>query len=232
MDQLGLALIILFSGLGLVVFVRQIRRENRARKSARSSFFEACKSLLSDCRSGTTATGFQRVSGGFRGAVFDFQAVPDSLTFRKLPALWVKVSLPGVLPLDATMDMIVRPGGGESFSGFHAYRHQISLPAGYPQDCAIRTDDPTKLLPDTILLPHLSLFDNERVKELVVSPKGLQITFLAEEANRGRYLIFRDLEMGRSPLHPDRIRPFLEAMLALRSDLLTLRTPTRESLIA
>ena len=47
-----------------------------------------------------------------------------------------------------------------------------------------------------------ALFADPLVKELVISPKGLRLVILAEEADRGRYLLFRDAEMGRMPLDP------------------------------
>ena len=44
--------------------------------------------------------------------------------------------------------------------------------------------------------------------------------FLAEEADRGRYLIFRDAEMALTPLPAARIAPLLETLAALRDDLI------------
>jgi hypothetical protein len=54
---------------------------------------------------------------------------------------------------------------------------------------------------------------------VILSPRGLRLTVLLEEAHRARYLIFRDAEMGLSPLPPDTLRPFLDALLSLRADL-------------
>jgi hypothetical protein len=45
---------------------------------------------------------------------------------------------------------------------------------------------------------------------------------LAEEADRGRYLIFREAEMGREPLAPARLEPLLDRLAALREDVLML----------
>ena len=57
--------------------------------------------------------------------------------------------------------------------------------------------------------PFVSNLDDQAVKELVILPKGLRITFLAEKANRGRNLIFRDAEMGKTRLNPARVAPLL-----------------------
>ncbi len=232
MDRLGLVLLATALGIGLILLILQNLRASRARAAIRARYLDACKPLLSESRQGEGAAGFPRLCGRYRGEVVDLQAMPDTLTFRKLPALWVLVTLPTPLPLRATLDLMIRPTGVEPFSNFHTLPSQIAVPAGYPSDCAIRTDDADALPPEALLRPHLDLFDDVRVKELVVSPKGLRITFLAEEANRGRYLIFRDAEMGLTPLPPDRLRPYLEALLALRADILAHHEPAKESLTA
>ena len=68
-------------------------------------------------------------------------------------------------------------------------------------------------------------FQDPRVKELVLSPKGLRIVILAEEADRSRYLIFREAEMGRTPLPPARLEPLLDRLAAIRKDVLALKDP-------
>ena len=76
---------------------------------------------------------------------------------------------------------------------------------GFPHDCAIRSDDPAALPPVDAAAPASGRGCDLRVKELVISPKGLRLVWLAEEADRGRYLIFRDAEMGQAPAAPDRL---------------------------
>ncbi len=51
----------------------------------------------------------------------------------------------------------------------------------------------------------------------MISPKGLRLVILAEEADRGRYLLFRDAEMGRDPLDPARVSGLLVTLLALKA---------------
>jgi hypothetical protein len=49
---------------------------------------------------------------------------------------------------------------------------------------------------------------------------------LAEEADRGRYLIFREAEMGMTPLAPARLSPLLDRLRAIREDVLALPKDT------
>ena len=219
MEQLGLGLLGGGLGAGLAVLAGQTLRAGRVRQAGRGGYFDLCAKALEHPRRGDGSAGFPRLAGRYGGAELDLQAVPDTLTFRKLPALWVLVTLPGPQPLAGKLDLMIRPTGVEPFSHFHTLAHQIAPPPGFPDDCALRTDAPGALLPDDLLIPHLGLFEDECVKELILSPKGLRISFLAEEANRGRYLIFRDAELGRTALPFERVQPYLDALLALRRDL-------------
>ncbi len=226
MERLGLGLLAAALGAGLVVLILQILRASRARAAARANYFSAVAGSLASARTGPGIGGFSRLSGAYRGETFDLQAVPDTLTFRKLPALWVLVTLPCPLPLRSKFDLMIRPTGVEPFSHFHTLPEQIAVPSGYPVDSAIRTDDPDALPPEALLRPHLGLFDDLTVKELVLSPQGIRVTFLAEEADRGRYLIFRDAELGATPLAPERLAPLLNALLAIRADVLAMDVPS------
>jgi hypothetical protein len=164
--------------------------------------------------------GFPRISGKYRDLTFDIQLVPDTLNFRKLPSLWLMVSLPEPMPVKATFDLMMRPRGVEMFSRFKELPIQMAADPGFPHDCAIRTDAPELLPPRQLLLKHTAILEDQRAKELLISPKGLRIVWLAEEAHRGNYLLFRDSEMGREPYPASLIKPILDDLIALRDDLM------------
>ncbi|MBL9046344.1 MAG: hypothetical protein JNK34_03400 [Tabrizicola sp.] len=214
---LGLA----FAGLGLWLLIRLVR-QSRARTTARASYLDAVKPLFEGGEARLAPTGFPRMTGRQQGLSFDLQVIPDTLTFRKLPALWVMVSLPEPLPLPATLDLMARPAGNEPFSHFSTLPHSLPRPAGLAADIGIRSDDAARIPPSDLVARHADLFDDPQVKELVLSPKGLRIVILAEEADRSRYLLFRDAEMGRSPLDPARLTPILDRLRAIREDVLDL----------
>ena len=196
-----------------------IVRASRAGHAARARYFEALKPLFESGETRVQPTGFPRMTGRRKGLSFDLQAIPDSLTFRKLPALWVMVSLPAPMPVRADLDLMARPSGQEPFSRFASLPQSLPAPAFLPATVAIRSDNAAGVPPEALVERHADLFADDRIKELLISPKGLRIVILAEEADRGRYLIFRDAEMGMAPLHPDRIAPLLDRLAALRDDL-------------
>jgi hypothetical protein len=215
---LGIAI----AALGLWLGYRLIG-ESRIRTQSRARFFDAVKPLFDGGETRIQPTGFPRMTGRRDGLAFDIQAVPDTLTFRKLPALWVLVTLPEPLPLDATLDLMARPSGNEPFTKFATLPQSLPTPPELPKDLAIRSDDATRIPPPDLIAAHADLFQDPRVKELVLSPKGLRIVLLAEEADRGRFLIFREAEMGRTPLPAARLEPLLDRLAAIRKDVLALK---------
>jgi hypothetical protein len=212
---LGLAL----AALGFWLALR-LMRETRARTAARAGYFAALDPLFDQVETRLQPTGFPRMTGHRNGMAFDLQAIPDTLTFRKLPALWVLVTLPEPLPLQATLDLMARPSGNEPFSRFPTLPQSLPTPSGLPTHVAIRTDAATQAHHADLVIAHAGLFDDPQVKELVLSPKGLRIVMLAEEADRGRFLIFREAEMGMIPLAPTRLASFLDRLQALRDAIL------------
>lgn len=192
---------------------------SKTRKTARAGYFDAVAPSFDRIAKRIEPSGFPRLTAHLGEEAFDLQALPDSLTFRKLPALWVMITLPVPLPVQATLDIMARPAGNEPFSHFARLPHHLTCPADLPEGTGIRSDNAAAVPPLDLIAPHLSIFADPRVKELVISPKGLRLVILADEAERGRYLIFRDLEVGRRPLPKDRLSPLIDTLRTLRQTL-------------
>lgn len=221
MEDLALGLMAAGFGGGAFLLALHTKRDGAARAAQRLAYFKHCTRLLDVPQIGRGTAGFPRLGGNFGGIAADVQVMPDSLTLRKLPALWIMATLLCPLPVRATLNIMVRPMGIEPFSKFSSLEHQITPPPGFPPDCACRTDMPEGVLPEAALRPFAAVFADPRVKEVVLTPKGLRITFLAEEAHRGRYLIFRDAEMGKTPLAPARLAHVLGQLSGLRKHIIT-----------
>ena len=219
--SLKLLPLIALAVLGLWLAYR-LAQSTRLRTTSRAAYFDSVQSLFSGGEKRIEPTGFPRMSGRREDLAFDLQAVPDTLTFRKLPALWVMVTLTERLPLTATLDLMARPSGNEPFTRFASLPQSLPALPGLSTEVAIRCDDARALPPADLLTRHARLFDDPTVKELVLSPKGLRIVILAEEADRGRYLIFREAEMGMTPLATHRLIPLLDRLAAIRKDVLAL----------
>lgn len=190
------------------------------RAARRAGYLAACAALFEDRQEAVQPSGFPRLSGRHEGDTFDIQVVSDTLSVRKLPALWVLVSLPQDLPVHDTLDLMMRATGLETFSHFGRLPVQVPAPPGFPAECAIRTDAPGPMPWNAPVRRVLEAVDMQRLKEVLVTPKGVRLVFLAEEAARTRYLLYRDAEMGLDPLSPALLAPFLAAAQELRDGVL------------
>lgn len=215
MDALALLLLLAF----LAWHARRLWAEGRARRRARAGALDLARPLLSDALQRTEPDGFPRLAGTHRGARVDLRLVPDTLTTRKLPALWLLATLTEPQPLGATWHLMRRPRGTETFSAFDRLPRLLPPDPGLPPDTAVRTDAPPGAPTPPALAAALGALGADRLKELVLSPRGLRATWLLEEAHRGRYLLFRDAEMGRAPVPAETVQALLDALLELRDAL-------------
>lgn len=228
MERLALGLLLIALGIAVVVLALRTRAASAGRKAGRAGFLQDCEGLFGSGLKAVAETGFPRISGAYRGHTFDVQVAPDMLSFRKLPTLWLLVTLPEAMPVRGTFDLMMRPTGAEPFSKHAGLPEQIEAPRGFPEGCAIRSDNWRGLSDDAVLRRHLAgLSADERFKELVVSAKGLRIVWLAEEADRGQYLLFRDAEMGQTRLDPAVLRRLMDGLLDLQADLMDQETAAR-----
>lgn len=193
-----------------------LRRAHVARAAERAAYLDACAPLFTAPSSAIQPSGFPRLSGHHMGDLFDLQIIPDTLTVRKLPALWVLVSLPQDLPVDRSIDLMMRATGLETFSNFSHLPAHLPLPDGLPPEAALRSDRAGPAPFADALRRTVAAVDAKRLKEILITPKGVRIVFLAEEAQRTKYLLYRDAEMGRTPLAPATLSPVLAATRALR----------------
>lgn len=196
-----------------------LRREARVRAAARAGYFAQAASLFDRTSVKLQPTGFARMTGWRGDEAFDLQSIPDSLSWRKLPALWLMVSLPRALPVRATLDIMTRATGAEPFSHYARLPQVVPCPDFLPEGTGLRSDDVTGLPDQALVARHAGIFADQRVKELLISPRGLRLVILAEEADRSRYLLFRDAEMGRVPIAAARVGRLVAALEALRDDL-------------
>ncbi len=208
-------------GLALAVLLyRGVRRAAAARAAMPEQLFGPLRSILDDVsiHAGETA-GVYRLSGTYRGEAVAIQAVTDLLMLRKLPSLWLMVTLPGELAVPATLDMVLRPAGQTSFSNFDFLPVTLEPQSDFPETAVVRTDssDAQALIP--VVARHQRLLVLPRLKEVLISPKGVRLVTLLAEADRARYGVFRQAEFGDVAANPDDVRLQLDLLLELKASL-------------
>ncbi len=212
----------ILAGLGLAfLLVRQLLAASARRAAEPDILFGQAQNILENPRLESTGTvGVLRLLGEWNGLPVQVQTVVDTLAVRKLPSLWLMVTIPEPLPLHSTFDLMMRAAGPTSFSNFDLLPHAVQVPSGFPEHAVIRTDDPAHLLPAHVIAPHLGAFDNPRMKELLISPKGLRLVKQMAEADRARYGVFRQADFGAAVLEASTLQDMLVRLAAIRRAIL------------
>ena len=213
--------ILLPIALGLVVwFTQSLRRFLTDRKGLsrdRAVALDACLALLDGARVVMEPSGFPRLTGLRGGHPFEIRLIPDSLTFRKRPALWLQVTAPQTMAGEARI--MARGSGLEPFSTFQSLPLSMALPAGFPETCALRLSD-ASALPGPALMADLARdFADPALKEVALGAKGLRQVRLQEEADRVPYLIYREQALGRKAVAPAILAAMMDRLIALSGEL-------------
>jgi hypothetical protein len=205
---------------------RRWRRDEAERARAPLRLFGRAMPLLEGgTLEPTGRASYPRLSGRYAGVPVQVVAVVDTLGVRRLPALWMLVTMQTALPVAAKLDFMMRPAGMTTFSNFDLLPHTLVAPAGFPIDGVLRTDDPARAPPAAWLSGHLGIFEQPRAKELLVTPHGLRLVWLLAEAQRARYGVFRQAEFGAVEIEPNVLEDLLQRLLALRESILARAHP-------
>jgi hypothetical protein len=212
----GVGIAIILAALLLRTYLKQKRKH--AQEFDR--IFAQVKAILDTPVIATgTSLGSQRLDGQYQNNPVQIQTIKDTLATRKLPSLWLMVTLPAKLPVTAKLDMMLRSAGPTSFSNFDFLTHHIRKPSGFPEQSDLRSDAETGYAELGIVAKHLSFFGNPRAKELLITPQGLRLVILLAEAERGRYVVLREANFTEVQIDADLAISMIETLLALKTAL-------------
>jgi hypothetical protein len=203
---------------GFVLALWLIYRRDRARKkAARAAYFDDCKSLFDQCRIVQEGTDFPLLEGRYQGHLVRLEPLIDHMGVRKLPSLWLMVSLLGELPVPGVIDFLARPQNTEFYSPSASLPFSLRIPSDWPQHAILRTDVEDQSLPISVLKPHMGIFGDPKTKELLVTPRGVRIVYQASQGERAYYLVLRLPEFGEARLPAALARQLLDQVLAVYS---------------
>jgi hypothetical protein len=201
--------------------LRRVLRERERRRHEPARFYARAAAVLEQSElQNTGAIGYPRLIGRYHGMPVQVLPIVDTLPLRRLPALWLLVTLQGALPVGARFDLMMRPTSPTSFSNFDQLPVTLQRPAGFPEHAVLRTDDAERVLPSRIVAPHVHVFEDPHAKELLITPNGVRLVWLIGEANRGRYGVFRDADFGDIDLDPKLLENLLDRLVALHRSIL------------
>ena len=205
----------------LVAVLAWLQRRHRSQaKASRAALFDACLDLFSSYRIEQDDVDYPVLRGRYRGYEVILRPVVDQMAFRKLPSLWLLVTLRAPVPVRGSFDLLMRSSNVEFSPPSSTLPVTREAPPGWPEHGLIRCDDPQGIPPLSWLSPHVAFFDQDpRAKELVITPNGVRLVYQMDEATRAHYLVLRQAVFEKATLSPELARDLLERAVALYDDL-------------
>lgn len=194
------------------------RRDALKVRNGRANIFNDCADLLSETAKKQMGAGYPRLQGKCSGYRVNLEVIEDTLAVRKVPPLWLTVTVMGNAPSYGSLDIIARPQNTEFYSPSWQWDGNLQIPPGWPQHAIVKYQyavAPLKVLNDFV--PEL--FMDEKVKELLVTPTMVRITYLVKQAERGEYMLMRNALFDGRPINKAEVEALLNYAIEIRQGL-------------
>ena len=86
---------------------------------------------------------------------------------------------------------------------------------GWPEQALLCTDDPSSTASTRVITPHMGVFADVHMKELVVTARGVRLIRMICQANRLHYAVFREVRFDEIYLEPIIARTLLDSAAAI-----------------
>ncbi|MCC0016474.1 MAG: hypothetical protein H6878_09405 [Rhodobiaceae bacterium] len=213
------SLVWIIGAAGTIWLLYVYYRDQKRTRLRRARFLNACDGILDAALTTYDAFGYPKMSGRYRNLPVTVEVVVDAVAVRKLPSLWLKVTLIAPVAVASVIDLMMRPSGTEFYSPFEDLPQRVETPTDWPERAVVRTDDADQLPGLQLLAGHVGFLEHPQAKELLISPKGVRIVWQADEAQRGDYLLLRQARFDREHLEPEVLRDLIERCIAIRDGL-------------
>ncbi len=207
-------ILIAFAGIATVALLSF--RQSAAQRANRRCLLDDCRPLLDGGRIQHGHDGFPRLDGQFDGRVVRAELIPDSMTIRRLPQLWLSLTI--VEPHKNTPDLglLVRPSGTEFYALTPDFEDRLDPPAGLPDEIMIRGKGSAA---QKLLSRHSRsisrIFSDQRVKEIAVTAKGVRLVWQLSEGRRGEHLLLRQCTFDDARVTPETLTRLFVSLAAL-----------------
>lgn len=200
MTQLIILMIVVFSMCLWLIYRRhhhQILRDRAALLSESHKVIDIKQRVLDQA-------GFAHLAGEFAGTSVALKLEVDNLTARKLPIMWLHITMLRPAGSEGSLDILMRPQSGDVFSPGWNWERPVTPPKNWPQHARYVSKNKVPSL-QRIDGDIQSIFADQRVKALLITPDAVRLTYLARQGDRGQYLLLRMADFDMQPLDPTEI---------------------------
>ncbi|HSS12354.1 MAG TPA: hypothetical protein VLL04_00575 [Rhizomicrobium sp.] len=154
------------------------------------------------------------LTGRYQGVEVRLEPVLDDMAWRKLPSLWLKATVLAPNPARGTLGFLVRARGGEFYSPTAEMAHRLPIPKAFPSD-AMLCSDCAETAPLRAVESQIDAFGDPRMKELVITPKGVRLVYQAAQGERADYLVLRQARFAQDKGDTTLVKSLLDRAMAI-----------------
>ncbi|MEX3814474.1 hypothetical protein AB3X96_30085 [Paraburkholderia sp. BR13439] len=217
MHSTGIALAFLF----LIVLALMYLRNSKVLRAERGRLFDACLALFEQHRLTQDGVSWPVLAGSYDGYEVHVAPLVDDAAFRKVPSLWLLVTVKRKLPIKGAVDLLARAQNTEFYSPADSLPLRLVPPQEWPSQTTIKADKPATELPLSVLDPHVKqFFADPRAKEMLVTPHGVRIVYQAQGADRSEYLVMRRAVFREARLSTTLVEALLDQAVQVCADVI------------
>jgi hypothetical protein len=189
------AALLIFAAAAIAVLSIMALREHRGMLDRRGRLLDSAAGLFAGGKISIAPDGFPVLKGRLAdNRQIRIELIADTLVFRRLPQLWLKLTLAEAGERRRpSIGALSRPTGAEFYSMVHDLPEWIAPP---------QTDASLLMRGDGLAADRdieratamfCSLFRDPAVKEAVITPRGVRLIRQAAEGDRGAHLLLRQV---------------------------------------
>lgn len=206
-------LCVLTVGVAVMLWL-MYRRHHQQVLQDRSALLSESSKVLSVTQTLTNQAGFPQLLGKFGGNTVALRLEVDKLAPRKLPMMWLHLTLFRPAGSTGSLDILARPEPSDVFSPGWEWQKAITPPKNWPQHARYYSQGRVPLL-QSIDNDVRTIFADQHAKELLITPETVRLTYLVRQAERGHYLLLRTADFDMQPIDSAEIAACLRQLQTL-----------------
>lgn len=188
------------------------------RTEARGRIFDECSPLLTSILHRLDKANLPILEGVYEGYQVSLSIVEDTIGWRKVPPLWLLIKVKANVQSIGSLDYIIRPSNNEFYSPSWQWNGNLPIPINWPQHAILKYQHQALdlALIESFIHP---LFAEANMKEVLVTPNLVRLTYMIKQAERGEYLIMRNAIYENSPISRDVVGVLLKQAVDMRQSI-------------
>lgn len=182
--------------------------EHRVAIARRQGLLEEARGLLTNASVSFAPDQFPVVTGRIEdGSWVKIELIADTMITRRLPQLWLRVTLAERIERDGpTIGALARPTGAEYYSTVHGMPEWMAPPeAGISM--LMRGDGrATPMQASLVTARFRTLFADPQIKEAVISPRATRIMMQVSQGERAAHMVLRQANFALTTVPAESIR--------------------------